>query len=156
RVLRIVTDQQSPARGSVQAIATASGIPVGHVRTILEAYGIQGLYGPRILMTQSQYENMEADLEMPIEDERVVATVNQFNVKGGDGSQVQVGQHVSGNQSMDYSQVFENVIATINGSSMPPVEKSSALEKLKDLLMSNGVATAFGIGANALQKWFGQ
>lgn len=78
-------------------------------------------------------------------------TVQNFHVNAGNNSQLQVGNEVSGTQSMmTYSYVLEQLKAEIKSSGVPEAEKKSALQKIQDLLDSRVLATILKLGAKCL------
>ncbi len=124
-------------------------IPIGHIRRFLRDREVV-VSCDDIHWTQDQLDELEAHVVLPLEESAPIAS-QQFNVTAGDGSQVQVGHQVSGNQSIvTYQQVLEELKDQIERSSMPEERKKSALQKLADFLGSPGVGGLAQLGTKLL------
>lgn len=135
---------------AVDAIARIANVPEGHVIQFFESWGVSVNWGNPIL-TPTKLKMMEAHVIMPVEASPAFQS-QHFNVNAGQGSQVQVGNTVSGNQSMvvTYGYILEQLKNEIERSSMADEEKKSALDRLGNLLDSPVVAALLNLGAKMI------
>jgi hypothetical protein len=145
RVIRAAVDYlrgrvaAEPGESAMECIVRISGVPIGHVRSTLTEFDIHGLYerGDLHFATPS-LEAMEAFVEMPIAPARA-GTMNHVSVTGS-SNQLQVGEQVSGSQSMvTYQQVIESLQQAVERSDMPAEHKKNFIAKLGDALKTPGV-----------------
>jgi hypothetical protein len=142
-----------PGENALGAVVRLSGVLVGHVRTVLEAYGVEGLWsnGPKLGMTRGKLDNIRAHVEMPVAREASMTSSNTFNVSTGAHNQVQLGEHVSGTQTMTTQQLIDTIADQIRTSPLiAPEHKQSALQMLKELTSIPGVSEILKAGAGVL------
>lgn len=134
----------------VEAIAHLANVPKGHVIQFFEARGIRGAIMGTPQVTEPHLQMIEAHVIMPLEASPAFLS-QHLTVSNVHGSQVQMGHHISGSQSMvTYSYVLEQLKAEIERSAMPEADKKTALQRIQDLLDSPGVATLLKLAAKYL------
>jgi hypothetical protein len=140
----------------VKAVARVANIPPGHVTQCLRRWGIMVSAGnSEIAWTQDNLDELEAHVLLPIV-EPVALPSQQFNVNAGHGSQLQVGNSVSGSQTMaTYQQILEQLKNEIERSPMPEAEKQTVLQKLGEVMKSPGVAALINLGATIVRSTVG-
>jgi hypothetical protein len=134
----------------VAAIARCAAVPVGHVLRFLRRQEISVSGGnDEVNWTQDNLHELEADVLLPISSPQLGS--QEFQVHVGSGSQVQVGHHVSGTQSVvTYQQVLDRLRDEISQSAMPEAEKKTALQKLGELLRIPGVVELIKVGGKLI------
>jgi hypothetical protein len=140
----------------LEAIVRVSGVPVGHVRTLLEAFGVNGgLYSRGNLgVTKSILEAIEAHVAMPIERSTPSSSTQNFHVNTGANNQLQFGNEVTGTQSMvTHQHIIQAVEEQIKNSAATPEQKTTALQKLGDLAKKAGVEIV-KVAATAVAKHY--
>jgi hypothetical protein len=140
-------------RNAAESVARIASVPIGHVRDLFKSWGFGGTLGGGVAATPSSLERVAALVEMPIARSQSPGARQQFFVTAGDRSQVQVGHHVSGTQSIaTYQQVLEALKEQIERSPMPREEKETALQTLGTFMAIPGVVELITLGINMIAR----